>query len=49
MAAKDVREAASGDWNWSYAGKRKFKGISEDQVLFRVRKGDQPEPPKSTT
>src|SRR3954470_10894326 len=30
-------------------GKRKFKGISEDQVLFRVRRADQEKPPNSTT
>jgi adenylate cyclase len=37
-------------YNWTkLPGKRKFKGISEDQVLFRVRRPDQPEPPKSTT
>jgi adenylate cyclase len=37
-------------YNWTrLPGKRKFKGISEDQVLFRVRRADQPEPPKSTT
>ena len=30
-------------------GRRKFKGISDDQVLFRVRRPDQDEPPKSTT
>jgi adenylate cyclase len=31
-------------------GKRKFKGISDEQVLFRVRRADaQDSPPKSTT
>jgi adenylate cyclase len=37
-------------YHWTkLPGKRKFKGISDDQVLFRVRRGGQDDPPKSTT
>src|SRR4051794_3639588 len=37
-------------FNWTkLPGKRKFKGISEDQVLFRVRRADQEKPPNTTT
>jgi adenylate cyclase len=37
-------------YNWTkLPGKRKFKGISDDQVLFRVRRDGQDDPPKSTT
>jgi len=37
VAAKEVREAASGDWAWSHAGKRKFKGVKGEVTVFRVR------------
>ena len=37
-------------YNWTkLPGKRKFKGIADDQVLYRARRADQPDPPKSTT
>ncbi|HEX6714770.1 MAG TPA: adenylate cyclase regulatory domain-containing protein [Thermoleophilaceae bacterium] len=36
------------DWT-KLPGKRKFKGISDDQVLFRVRRAGQDDAPKSTT
>ena len=38
-------------YSWTkLPGKRKFKGISDDQVLFRVRRADvQENPPKSDT
>ncbi len=38
VASKEVREAASGDWSWSYAGKRKFKGVKGEVTVFRVRR-----------
>jgi adenylate cyclase len=38
VAAKEVREAASADWNWSFAGKRKFKGVKGEVTCFRVRR-----------
>jgi adenylate cyclase len=37
VAAEEVREAASGDWAWSYAGKRKFKGVKGEVAVYRVR------------
>jgi adenylate cyclase len=38
VAAEEVREAATGDWAWSYAGKRKFKGVKGDVAAYRVRR-----------
>jgi adenylate cyclase len=41
VAAKDVREAVSGDYGWSFAGRRRFKGVKDEVTVFRVRR---PEP-----
>jgi adenylate cyclase len=38
VAAEEVRQAATGDWAWSYAGKRKFKGVKGDVAVYRVRR-----------
>jgi adenylate cyclase len=37
VAAEAVREQVDGDYNWSFAGKRKLKGIKGEVSLFRVR------------
>jgi adenylate cyclase len=50
VSAEFKDQIGDGGYSWTkLPGKRKFKGISEDQVLFRVRRADQENPPKSTT
>jgi adenylate cyclase len=51
VVSSEFRDLIGDDgYNWTrLPGKRKFKGITEEQVLFRVRRADQSEPPKSTT
>ena len=41
LASEDVKERAGEDYNWSFARRRKIKGLKEDVPLYRVR------PPKS--
>ncbi len=41
LATNEVRAAANGDYSWSKAGMRRFKGIREPVGLLRVRR---PEP-----
>jgi adenylate cyclase len=45
LATKAVREAVDEDaYRWSFAGRRKLRGVSGDTSLFRVRRaGDAPE------
>jgi adenylate cyclase len=43
VAAEEVRDAAGDGWAWSYAGKRRFKGVKGDVAVYRVRR-TQPEP-----
>ena len=38
VAAEEVKETAEGDYDWSFAGKRRFKGIDEQVAVFRVRR-----------
>lgn len=38
LAAREVREAAEDDYRWSFAGKRRLKGIRGELELFRVRR-----------
>jgi adenylate cyclase len=40
VASEDVKEATGGDWAWSFAGKRKFKGIKGEEAVFRVRRAE---------
>jgi adenylate cyclase len=44
VAAKEVQEAAKGNYSWSRAGRRKFKGVKGEVTVFRVRR---PEPATS--
>ncbi len=37
LASEDVKERAQEDYNWSFARKRKIKGLKEDVPLHRVR------------
>jgi adenylate cyclase len=41
VAAKEAREAATGDWSWSFAGKRRFKGVKGEVTVFRVRRAEE--------
>jgi adenylate cyclase len=41
LTTNEVKDAAGGDYNWSKAGVRRFKGIREPVGLLRVRR---PEP-----
>lgn len=38
VASERVREAATGDYAWSFAGRRRLKGLPEPVGLFRVRR-----------
>jgi adenylate cyclase len=38
LATNEVRDAANGDYSWSKAGVRRFKGIREPVGLLRVRR-----------
>ena len=42
VAAKEVRDAAGEGWAWSFAGKRRFKGVKGDVAVYRVRR-EEPE------
>jgi adenylate cyclase len=37
LATKDVRDALTSQFDWSYAGRRRFKGIGKNVSLYRVR------------
>jgi adenylate cyclase len=37
VADKELHEAADGDYRWSDAGRRKFKGVKGEVSVFRVR------------
>jgi adenylate cyclase len=41
VAAEAVRDVAARDYRWSFAGKRRFKGVKGEIAVFRVRR---PEP-----
>jgi adenylate cyclase len=43
LTTKGVKDEAEDSFNWSFAGKRKLKGVSEQLPLYRVRRngGDQ--------
>jgi adenylate cyclase len=38
LATEELREAAASDYDWSFAGKRKLKGVKDDVTLHRVRR-----------
>jgi adenylate cyclase len=42
VAAEGVREAAEDEWAWSFAGKRRFKGVKGDVAVYRVRRATSP-------
>jgi adenylate cyclase len=38
VATSGVREAARGDYRWSFAGDRRFKGVAGEVAVYRVRR-----------
>ena len=43
LATKGVRDGAEDEFSWSYAGKKRFRGVAAEQSLFRARR-PEPEP-----
>jgi adenylate cyclase len=41
VADKAVRDAAEGDYAWSFAGKRHLKGVKGEIPLYRVRRAEE--------
>jgi adenylate cyclase len=37
VATGEIREAARGDYRWSFAGNRRFKGVTGEVAVYRVR------------
>jgi adenylate cyclase len=37
VATEAVKEAAAGDYRWSYAGRHRFKGVHDEVAVYRVR------------
>lgn len=44
LASEEVKDAAEGDYEWSFAGARRIKGVDGEVKLFRVRPPAQDEP-----
>jgi adenylate cyclase len=42
VATDEVRDATGGDWAWSFAGRRRFKGVKGDVAVYRVRRPTSP-------
>ena len=40
LTTAEVREAAGGDYAWSFAGNRRFKGVEGEVSVYRVRTAD---------
>ena len=40
LAAEEVRDALDDDYDWSFAGERRLKGIDDRVKLFRCRRAD---------
>jgi adenylate cyclase len=38
VATDELRAAAQGDYRWSFAGNRRFKGVAGDVAVYRVRR-----------
>ena len=43
VATEAVKEAAVGDYRWSYAGRHRFKGVYDDVAVYRVRNATLPD------
>jgi adenylate cyclase len=46
LAEREVRDAASGTYRWSYAGERRLRGIRGAVPLFRARRLSAPTHPQ---
>jgi adenylate cyclase len=44
LAEREVREASTDGYRWSYAGERRLRGIREPVALFRARRLPRPAP-----
>ena len=40
LATGEVRDAAEGEYRWSVAGRRRFKGVRDEVALYRVRRAE---------
>ena len=40
LVSESVKEAAGDEYRWSFAGKRRLKGMKEEVALFRAREAD---------
>lgn len=40
LVTAEVRDAVAGEYSWSFAGRRKLKGVREEVALFRVRRAE---------
>lgn len=40
LATPEVREAASGSYRWSDAGRKRLRGVSAEVQVFRVRRAE---------
>jgi adenylate cyclase len=38
LVTTNVKDAAKGEYDWSFAGKRSLKGVNRELSLFRVRR-----------
>ena len=49
MTSKDVHDAASDGYAWSFAGYPRIKGVGDNVPVFRVRPAEEPtaEPAKA--
>jgi adenylate cyclase len=41
VATEEVRQAARGEFRWSFAGNRRFKGVAGDVAVYRVRRAEE--------
>jgi class 3 adenylate cyclase len=44
LATEEVHDAAEGDFDWSFAGRHRLKGVSDRVPLYRARRLDAPAP-----
>jgi adenylate cyclase len=47
LCTRAVRDAASDDFDWSSAGRFRFKGVAEPEPLYRARRLEAASPPRS--
>jgi adenylate cyclase len=47
LCTRDVRDAAGDDFDWSSAGRFRFKGVAEPEPLYRARRLETASSPRS--